>query len=91
METAQRRGAVGNEKFHFRKYVYPVGRGGSEGSIASSSPINRFAKKEKKLGNCFPPLPTPHNGVKFTGPVEEEYEEMSMNEIINGKVLVDFL
>ena len=96
MGRAQRRGAAGHEKFYFRKSVYALGHSGSEGSTTpspgSSPPVNgTFVKKEKKLGNCFPPLPTPHDGVKFTRPIEEEYEEMSMNEIINGKVLVDFL
>lgn len=36
--------------------------------------------------NCFPPIPLPVNGVHHDSPVEEEYEEMSMNEIMNGKV-----
>ena len=97
MATAQRRGAARHEKFHFRKNVYPLGRTSSEGTTVtmpgSSVSVNGNGGfvKEKKLGNCFPPLPTPSNGVKFTRPIEEEYEEMSMNEIINGKVLVDFL
>ena len=96
MATAQRRGAARHEKFHFRKSVYALGRSGSEGTIASSlgssaSVNGGFVKKEKKLGNCFPPLPIPCNGMKSTHSIEEEYEEMSMNEIINGKVLVDLL
>ena len=98
MARAQRRGAARNEKFYFRKSVYALdrSRSGSEGSATSSpgsscSVNGGFAKKEKKLGSCFPPLPTPLDGVKFTHPIKEEYEEMSMNEIINGKVLVDFL
>ena len=93
---AQRRDAARQEKFYFRKSVYALGRNGSDGSTTSSpdssSSVNDgFFKKEKKLGNCFPPLPVPLDGVKFTSPIEDEYEEMSMNEIINGKVLADFL
>jgi hypothetical protein len=39
------------------------------------------------MRNCFPPLPLPENGVlDVSRPVDEEYEEMTMNEIINGKV-----
>jgi len=95
MARAQSRGAARQERFYFRKSVYTLGRSGSEGSTASSSGSSSsvndgFVKKEKKLGNCFPPLPIPHDKVKFTSPIEEEYEEMSMNEIINGKVLVEF-
>lgn len=37
------------------------------------------------MQNCFSPLPEPENGLTL-GPVEEEYEEMTMDEIINGKV-----
>jgi glutamate--cysteine ligase catalytic subunit len=38
------------------------------------------------MRNCFPPLPLPENGVlDLSKPVDEEYEEMTMNEIINGK------
>ena len=96
MVTAQRRGAARHEKFYFRKSVYALGRSGSEGTTASSpgssaSVNDGFVKKEKKLSNGFPPLPIPRDGVKLTRRIEEEYEEMSMNEIINGKVFVDFL
>ena len=92
MVTAQRRGAVRHEKFHFRKNMYVQGGSGGKGTTASlpgsnSSVDGGFVKKEKKLRNCFPPLPTPRDGVEFTHPIEEEYEEMTMNEIINGKVL----
>ena len=93
MATAQRRDAARHEKFHFRKCVYALGRTGGEGTSATSpgSSASVNVTKEKMLGNCFPPLPTPSDGVKFTRPIEEECEEMSMNEIITGKVLVNFL
>jgi glutamate--cysteine ligase catalytic subunit len=41
--------------------------------------------KEKEMRNCFPPPPLPENMLN-RGPVEDEYEEMTMNEIMNGKV-----
>lgn len=41
--------------------------------------------KETKMRNCFPPLPRPSDD-GYRGPVEDEYEEMTMDEIINGKV-----
>lgn len=38
------------------------------------------------MRNCFPPVPFPENGLVNRLPVDEEYEEMTMNEIMNGKV-----
>ncbi|KAF8070687.1 glutamate-cysteine ligase catalytic subunit [Lyophyllum atratum] len=88
MGRAQRRDAVHSEKFYFRKDVYAV-RGSGPSSVASSSgtssPTGDAPRKEKKMRNCFPPLPLPEDGVLPTRPVDDEYEEMSMNEIINGK------
>jgi len=37
------------------------------------------------MRNCFPTLPLPEEGLN-RGPVEDEYELMTINEIINGKV-----
>ena len=37
------------------------------------------------MKNCFPPPPLPENGFAYRGPVEDEYEEMTMKEIMNGK------
>lgn len=91
MERAQLRDAARSEKFYFRKDVY-VGRSEASSvasSSGSSSPTGDAPpkpKKEKKMRNCFPPLPLPEDGVPLTRPVEDEYEEMSMDEIINGKV-----
>ncbi|KAG5735778.1 Glutamate--cysteine ligase [Termitomyces sp. T112] len=89
MQRAQRRDAAQSEKFYFRKDVYAVRRSGAS-SVTSSSGCNSPTedvpvKKEKKLRNCFPPFPLPENGVSRTSRVEDEYEEMTMNEIINGK------
>jgi glutamate--cysteine ligase catalytic subunit len=39
------------------------------------------------MRNCFPPPPLPENGVTHDRPVDEEYEEMTMDEIMNGKVI----
>ncbi|RDB24730.1 Glutamate--cysteine ligase [Hypsizygus marmoreus] len=88
MARAQRRDASRSEKFYFRKDVYAVGRSGAS-SVASSSgyssPVEGAPpRKDKKMRNCFPPLPLPENGV-LSRPIEDEYEEMTMNEIINGK------
>jgi glutamate--cysteine ligase catalytic subunit len=89
MERAQKRGAAASGKFYFRKDVYTVGRSGatSAASSGSSSPGSEVPlKKDKKMRNCFPPLPLPDLTALNRRPVDEEYEEMTMNEIINGKV-----
>ena len=90
MATAQGRDAAAKAKFHFRKDVYPPGRSGAS-SVASSSgacsPTDGAPrKKDKKMRNCFPRSALPEDGFIPHPPVEEEYEEMSMDEVINGKV-----
>ncbi|KAF8160745.1 glutamate-cysteine ligase catalytic subunit [Crassisporium funariophilum] len=89
MERAQQRDASTSRSFYFRKDVYSTVRSAGSSACSSSgtsSPVDGAPKKkEKKMRNCFPPVPTPENGFAYTQPVEEEYEEMSMNEIMNGK------
>lgn len=92
MERAQKRDASASGKFYFRKEVYSLGRSGAS-SVASSSGASSPTsdappKKEKKLRNCFPPLPLP-SGIPHTRLIHDEYEEMTMNEILNGKVMSD--
>ncbi|KAJ4498240.1 glutamate-cysteine ligase catalytic subunit [Lentinula lateritia] len=82
MSRAQGRGASQSEKFYFRKDVCPGGR--SPKSSGSSSPVDESRPKDRKMRNCFPPPEIPENGVP-QGPVEEEYSEMTIHEIINGK------
>ena len=94
MHRAQQRDAVHTSKFYFRKDVLPPNHTSPTSSSAPSSGDNspvdsagcgEIRAKEKKLRNCWPPLPRPINGER-RGPVEDEYEEMSMDEIMNGKV-----
>lgn len=40
------------------------------------------------MRNCFPRSALPEDSFIPHPPVEEEYEEMSMDEIINGKVSI---
>lgn len=92
MATAQRRNAAAKAKFHFRKDVYPPGQSGAS-SVASSSGAcsptdDSPRKKDKKMRNCFPRSALPEDSFIPHPPVEEEYEEMSMDEIINGKVSI---
>jgi glutamate--cysteine ligase catalytic subunit len=93
MGRAQLRDASRSSKFYFRKDILPPGRSSPTSSSASSSGNNSptdcsdcsaLRRKESKMRNCFPPLPRPANGA-HRGPVEEEYEEMTMDEIMNGK------
>jgi len=68
METAHKRDAVLNDKFWFRRNLFPAQRAARGGSGASSPAGSRT--------NSRPPSPV--------GPVEDEYRLMSVNEIING-------
>lgn len=87
MARAQVRDASVSNRFYFRKDVYAAGgSGASTSSSGTCSPVDGAPKqKEKKMRNCFGPRPLPENGINHI-PVEEEYEEMTMNEIMNGKV-----
>jgi len=90
MQRAQKRDAVGTQKFFFRKDVYPP-MGSASTSIGSSSgscsPVEGVPrKKDRKMRNCFPSVPVPDQGHVHRGPVEDEYEEMTIEEIMTGKV-----
>jgi glutamate--cysteine ligase catalytic subunit len=93
MTRAQKRAAARTGKFFFRKDVYPPGQESRTPSIASSSgasspvegSMNGFERKERKMRNCYPLAAEPVNGYTKR-PVAEEYEEMSMEEIMTGKV-----
>ncbi|KAG1798316.1 glutamate-cysteine ligase-domain-containing protein [Suillus variegatus] len=49
----------------------------------SSSPVEGAPAKEKLLRNCFPSVPRP--SFVEDGPIEDEYEEMTVEEIFVGK------
>ena len=68
METAHARGAVLTRKFYFRRNLFPPAR------AARSSAGGSGASTPSTISR--PPTPT--------GPVEDEYRLMSINEIING-------
>jgi len=92
MHRAQLRDAARSSKFYFRKEILPPGHTSPTASPASSSgdssptdcsDCGGIRRKETRLRNCFPTIPRPVNG-EYRGPVEEEYEEMSMKKIMNG-------
>lgn len=98
MGRAQKRDASASSKFYFRKDVFSAVQSGTS-SVTSSSGDSTPSeesprKKEKKMGNCFPPPPLPQHGI-YRLPVDEEYDEFTMDEIMNGKVswsiVVNFL
>lgn len=113
MDRAQKRDAVNQQKFYFRKNVLPPGRnidslytksgtchcgcnGSSNTDVSALGDVNDSVPsspcseqslpsyKDKVLRNCFPDVEPPSTLER--PPIETEYEEMSINEIINGKV-----
>ncbi|KAF9309976.1 hypothetical protein BG003_009066 [Podila horticola] len=76
MQAAQRRNAVLDEKFYFRKSIFPQSRPGTPASgTPSGSP---------RLSNAT--LPRAHHGANLSaGDRSDEYELMTIDEIINGK------
>lgn len=86
------RDALRTGKFYFRKSVLPPGHTSpiisTPSSSGSCSPMEYSQGapiKEKKLRNCFPSVPRPP--FVEVGPIEDEYEEMTMEEIFVGKVV----
>ncbi|KAK7692337.1 hypothetical protein QCA50_003962 [Cerrena zonata] len=92
MARAQRRDAVHTQKFYFRKNVFAPGTTSpisTPASSGTSSPIEPNSngipfKKERKMRNCFPPPMKPESW-EPEGSIEDEYEEYTLEEIINGK------
>ena len=101
MQRAQHRDALRTEKFYFRKDIFlpNSSRSSSASNSGSSSPVgsdcgcngttngfhNGTSKKLKKMRNCFPDVPPPPEEY-VAKKVEDEYEEMTVAEVMNGKV-----
>ncbi|KAJ5475625.1 Glutamate--cysteine ligase [Penicillium diatomitis] len=75
METAHERNAVLESKFYFRKD--PFGRRAPRHAGPHSSHGSTFSSTTSSAVNTPPPSPP-------LGPVESEYELMTINEIVNG-------
>ncbi|QDS76167.1 Zn finger-containing GTPase- Activating Protein for ARF [Venturia effusa] len=75
METAHKRDAVLNDKFWFRKTPFPPKKLPSKVN-GTTTPVNGSSPNSRPVSRpTTPPL----------GPVEDEYELMSVEEIINGQ------
>lgn len=102
MQRAQHRDALQTEKFYFRKDIFlpnssrssSVSNSGTSSPVGSDCGCNSISnglnhnppKKVKKMRNCFPDVPPPSE--EYTAKkVEEEYEEMTVAEVMNGKVV----
>ncbi|KAG6330349.1 hypothetical protein ID866_8741 [Astraeus odoratus] len=92
MTRAQNRDAAHTGRFFFRKNVLPPGRTSPSPSTTPTEYSSHtecsecgggVQTKDRKLRNCFPPMEPP--SVLDDAPVEEEYEEMTMEEIFCGK------
>jgi len=92
MERAQKRDAARQSKFYFRKSVFPEGFK-RPNELPTPPPENsgdedvlipiRIHKGD--CGRCFthPAFLMP---LEEVDPIEAEYEEVTLNEVINGKV-----
>jgi len=87
METAHARDAVNKKKFYFRKNPFPTRSSRSTTNSGASTPIPGMSRSQS-------PIPGNANGTNHVLqhhlqqnllPVEDEYEEMTVNEIINGQ------
>ncbi|QRV94293.1 glutamate-cysteine ligase catalytic subunit [Ceratobasidium sp. AG-Ba] len=88
MKRAMKRNAARGEKFWFRKWVW--GRGGVPVD-PSAEHVKMHSHRSARGSDCSPPrsaeqsrCPSP-GALPERGPVGDEYEEMTMDEIINGK------
>lgn len=84
MQIAQRRNAIRDEKFYFRKNIYATSSSSVTSSANSVDGDGIPKQKEKKLRNCFP-IPKREDFQK-EGSVADEYELMTLEEIMLGKV-----
>ncbi|KAM7220005.1 glutamate--cysteine ligase [Rhypophila decipiens] len=76
METAHARDAVNSDKFWFRKNPFPVRTPRSANPSRPASGASTPNGTGNRSRSSTPPTPT--------GPVEDEYRLMTVNEIING-------
>jgi glutamate--cysteine ligase catalytic subunit len=100
MQRAQHRDALQNEKFYFRKDIFlpHSSRSSSVNNSGTSSPVGSDygcngtsnglhhapPRKTKRMRNCFPEVPPPPEEY-IAKKVQDEYEEMTVAEVMNGK------
>jgi glutamate--cysteine ligase catalytic subunit len=96
MERAQKRDAARQGMFYFRKSMFPEGFKRPNGlptpppePPSDEDVLIPIRIHKGDCGRCFthPAFVKPLEGVD---PIETEYEEMNLNEVINGKVRSHF-
>lgn len=75
METAHKRDAVSSQKFYFRKDPFSSRRSNGDSRSGTATPQQQQQQQETSR----PQTPA------TLGPVEDEYELMTINEVINGQ------
>jgi len=84
MKRAQMRDAVNQQKFFFRKEIFQTGRRPAYAPTEPMLPTPPNDQHDLRLTNSLPAVPfdVPQ---ELTTPVEDEYEELTMDQVINGK------
>jgi glutamate--cysteine ligase catalytic subunit len=91
MQRAQERNAAREQLFHFRKWVFPLGRSPSHDDWSSrpSSPSRAgFNEQQTSSVPTHDSSANGQNGTRTPSPENDsspEVEEMTVNEVINGK------
>lgn len=66
----------------------PDGSCSSPTSSGASTPSSTSSRtKSRRMNNCFVPPPVPEDGLP-SNPVDEEYREFTVNELMNGSVRI---
>jgi len=104
MQSAQKRSAISEQKFWFRKQVYPMGsqgfyrhstpvesspprspaRASFSNGIVNHNHVNGHTRSKTFQSPDQSRCPTPMSELFEPRKVEDEYEEMTINEVING-------
>ncbi|KAL5528478.1 GSH1 [Sanghuangporus sanghuang] len=85
MQIAQKRDAARKEKFYFRRNVFSSHSPSATSSSSSVDENGNPKPKEKRLRNCFDTPPRAADLIDV--PLEDQYELMTLEEIMLGKGL----
>lgn len=87
MKRAQQRDAARQQKFHFRRKVFSKRSRFAHNFENGDGSSHARSSSRNSTGSAFPstvtsPCETPDEG---TGSISDEFEEMTLDEIVNGK------